>query len=85
MKVQVVRRSILQDGRVVFSCNVIVKPASADGKTPAETKPASLLLTGAQIETIIKMGDTVPKINTVIDAEWGVDAAGVQSQEWLSV
>lgn len=76
MKVKVISRRILQDGRLLFNCQ------AGEGK---EAKQGNLMITKAMIETLKEVGDDVPKIGAVIDAEWSVDAMGTQSQEWLSI
>lgn len=83
MKAVVKSRKILQDGRIIFDLDVVIKPA--EGKTPAETKPANLMLTKPMLETLKELGDTAPKVGAEISVEWSVDAVGTQSEKWVTV
>lgn len=76
-------RKILADGRIIYSVDVITKPA--EGNKPAETKTGSLMLTKEQIQTLLTIGETIPKVDSSIDCAWSVSADGTQSQEWLSL
>lgn len=78
-------RKILGDGRIVYSIDVITKSASSDGKTPAETKTGTLLLTKEQIGTLLTIGETIPKVNQSVEVSWSVNALGEESKEWFSL
>ena len=85
MNAVVKSRKILQDGRVIFDVDVIETPASADGKTPAKTKVAALMLTSEMIKTIKEFGDPLPAVNKTIEVNWSVDALGTVNEKWVTM
>jgi len=78
-------RKILQDGRVIFDVNVIETPASADGKTPAKTKVAALMLTKEMIATLKELGDPMPAVGKTIDVSFSTDALGTVNEKWVTM
>lgn len=76
-------RKILGDGRIIFSIDVVTKPA--EGNKPAETKTGNLLLTKEQVQTLLIIGENVPKVNQTAEVSWSVNALGEESKEWLSL
>lgn len=85
MNAVVKSRKILQDGRVIFDVDVIETPASADGKTPAKTKVAALMLTKEMIGTLKELGDPMPQVGKTIEVSFSTDALGTVNEKWVTM
>lgn len=86
MNGKIVSRKFARQGGLLYTIEVTVKPASADGKTPAEVKEQLCLVSNEQIATMTAVGVKVPAINDTVVVEPSVNpTTGLVNEQWVNI
>lgn len=85
MQGKVIARSVTKFGKLHFSIEITTKPASADGKQPAEVKTVNAVLEMLQVQMAQLIGSSIPGVSSNVVCQYTVNTAtGAVSDEWVT-